>query len=84
MAELDDIPIDITIPGSPDDPRTQTAPDAPGSWDCAEPRRPAPSVLVTTRRELEMTIDATHWRQAAAWQGWRSTRALRRRPASRR
>jgi hypothetical protein len=27
MAELDDIPIDITIPGSPDDPRTQTAPD---------------------------------------------------------
>jgi hypothetical protein len=27
MAELDDIPIDITIPGSPDDPRTQTAPE---------------------------------------------------------
>jgi hypothetical protein len=27
MPAFDDIPIDITIPGSPDDPRTQTAPE---------------------------------------------------------
>jgi hypothetical protein len=27
MTEFDHIPIDITIPGSPDDPRTQTAPE---------------------------------------------------------
>jgi hypothetical protein len=27
MSELDDSPIDITIPGSPDDPRTQTVPE---------------------------------------------------------